>query len=38
MVWQSNHLLAMSEENYEKKMAQNMLDDEELSYAENLGF
>ena len=38
MVWQSNHLLAMSEENYDKKMTQNMLDDEELSYAENLGF
>jgi len=38
MVWQSNHLLALSEENYDKKMTQNMLDDEELSYAENLGF
>ena len=38
MVWQSNHLLAMSEENYEKKMTQNLLDDEESSYAENLGF
>jgi len=38
MVWQSNHLLAMNEENYEKKMSLNMLDDEELSYAENLGF
>jgi hypothetical protein len=38
MVWQSNHLLALNEENYEKKMSRNMLDDEELSYAENLGF
>ncbi len=38
MVWQSNHLLALSEENYVEKMTQNELDDEETSYAENLGF
>lgn len=38
MVWQSNHLLALSEENYEKKLTQNMLDEDELSYSENVGF
>ncbi|MCB1020868.1 MAG: division/cell wall cluster transcriptional repressor MraZ [Acidobacteria bacterium] len=38
MVWQSNHLLALNEENYEKKMVQHTLSGEEMSYAADLGF
>ncbi len=38
MVWQSNHLLALNEENYEQKMTRNELDEDEMSYAANLGF
>jgi DNA-binding transcriptional regulator/RsmH inhibitor MraZ len=38
MVWQSNHLLALNEENYAEKMTRNALSDDEASYAANLGF
>ena len=38
MVWQSNHLLALNEENYAKKMTQHELSDDELDYSANLGF
>jgi MraZ protein len=38
MVWQNNHLLALNEENYEKKMTKHELNDDELEYSANLGF
>ena len=37
MVWQGNHILALNEENYEKKMAQHALTSEEMSFAANVG-
>jgi DNA-binding transcriptional regulator/RsmH inhibitor MraZ len=39
MVWQSNHLLGLNEQNYEDRMAQNKtLSEEDRSYAANMGF
>lgn len=38
MFWQGNHLLALNEENYDKKMARNALSSEEMSFAADLGF
>lgn len=35
--WSRNHILVLSAELYDRKMAQAQLDDEDLAYADNLG-